>query len=79
MKTLWGGKGAEARVRYHGGRPAIEGASELGKGVIECGRGEWNYRGNGGMCRYREENAWRGRVSVPLLTLRGANVGGEPE
>ncbi len=59
--------------------PSLNGGSAPGTGGLECGRGDWNSRCNGGMCRYREEHQWRRQVSGPLLTLRSESVGSEQD
>ncbi len=48
-------------------------------GRLECGRGQWNSMGSGGMSRYMDEHQWRRRLSGLQLTLRLESMGSEQD
>ena len=48
-------------------------------GVLELGRGEWNFRCSGEMRRDLKEHQWRRRLPGPKLTLRYESVGSKQD
>ncbi len=73
VKVSWAVRGSR------GEGTSLNGGSAPGTGGVECGRGGWNLRSDGGMCSYREDHQRRRQVPGTLLTLMGESVGSEQD